>query len=172
MIITINTDASFNLKAQVGTYAFSIVSNLGRIYGAGPIKKKVQDPTEAEMKCIVNALAMVKRNTQLVHKSNRIIINTDCLNAIHIFNQAKKKINKYNLSKPNYQHARDSFFKIRKELGMVIELRHVKGHSGVQDKRSMANDFLDQACKEEMRKLIGPKINQIQKTPLTVNHES
>lgn len=154
MNITITTDASFSSKYKRGTYAFFITSNLGRMSRAGALRKSCRSPSEAEIKCIINALMFVKNNKELFDKCKNVYVNTDSLNSIHIWNGDKVAILKYRLRDlemklvTNIKHIKKAF------MGKHIELRHVKGHSGVNDKRSYVNEFCDKAAKTEMGILI------------------
>lgn len=122
--------------------------------------KSCQDASEAEMKCICNALFFLSGDPDLNKEGNCIIVNTDSMNAIHVFTKNKKAINKWGLKKKNYQICEQRFFEIKKSLKTKqdINLRHVKAHSGIKDKRSWVNEWCDAAAKNEMEKLIGPRV--------------
>lgn len=159
MNICVNTDASFNKKAQVGTWAYWIVSNSGRLHGSGALKKSCYDSTEAEMKAICNALTVITEKPELMAKAKTIFINTDSMNAIHIFTDDKKAINKWGLKKKNYEIVRNLYrhLKNKKFLGKEIIFKHVKAHQGTDEKRTWVNNWLDHSAKIEMEKLVGPK---------------
>lgn len=156
MIITINTDASFSNKLKRGAYAFWIVSDKGRILKSGPIRDACHDSSDAEMRCIINALHVVSSDPELNKPRNMVIINTDSMNAIHIFTDDKKAKNLYGLKKKEYNKAIASFHNVCKKLSrdIVISLRHVKSHTGLGDRRSYVNEWCDKAAKEEMGKII------------------
>ena len=61
MIVTINTDASFHPEYSIGAYAFWIVCNQGKIVRSGELKK-AENSTDAEIRCIANALHCLKRS--------------------------------------------------------------------------------------------------------------
>jgi ribonuclease HI len=153
MNVTINTDASFSNKHKVGTYAFWIVSNLGRITMAGPLNKQCTDSTDAEMKSILNALTAVSWNQELMAKAKTIYVNTDSMNAIHLFNDDKEAVKKFRLKSHNHLVVK---FKLLKTLftGKTIFFSHVKAHHDTDSKRSWVNDWLDTAAKEEMGRLL------------------
>lgn len=159
MIVTITTDASFSFTHKIGTWATWITSNMGRIHKSGKFVKSCQDSTEAEMKCIINALFMISCDPELNKVGNRIIVNTDSTNAIYIFTRNKEKVKKYHLNKPHYKELKNVFFKTRKLLKCAadIDFRHVRAHSGAGDKRSYCNEWCDQAAKKELEKIIGPR---------------
>lgn len=149
MNLTINCDASFSNKHNIGTYAFWIVSDLGRITGAGPLRKKCRDSNDAEMKCILNAIATVCNDPVLMMKVKIIHVNTDSMNSISVFTRDKQKLNRYGLKK--YDHLYHKYLIMRRELaGKEIHFAHVKAHVDTSTKRSYVNDWLDKAAKEQM----------------------
>lgn len=154
MNITITTDASFSSKYKRGTYAFFITCNIGRMSQAGALRKKCNSPTEAEIKCIINALSFVYQQKELFSKCKNIYINTDSLNSIHIWNADNQSIYKYRLRGLASQLSLD-IHKLKKLFkGKTIELRHVKAHVSTDTKREWVNDFCDKAAKTEMGVLI------------------
>lgn len=167
MNITITTDASFSSKYKRGTYAFFITSNLGRMSQAGALRKSCRSPSEAEIKCIINALTFVRNNKELFDKCKNVYVNTDSMNSIHIWNDDRQLIIRYKLFKLSLQ-LNKLIRKLKKDYRKKsIELRHVKGHSGVNDKRSYVNEFCDKAAKVEMgiliNKIEGNESNKINK---------
>lgn len=160
MIVTVMTDASFSHKHLIGTYAFYVVSDKGKFFGSGKLRDQCLDSTEAEMKAIVNAMHALSKKEDVNKNARKIIINTDSMNAVHIFSKNKPKIKKYKLDKQHYNEVRDTFFKIRKKIvALEIEIRHVEAHSNKTTARHVVNGWLDTAAKKEMEKLIGPIID-------------
>lgn len=160
MNVTINCDASFSKKHQVGSYAFWIVSNLGRMTMQGPFRRVCKDSTEAEMKCIINALTFMTQHKGLMDKAKVIHVNTDSMNAIHVFELDKPKIKMYRLKK--YLHLRVAYMTVMKKMpGKKIFFAHVKAHTDITDKRSYVNDWLDKAAKSELGKMIEKELKHI-----------
>ncbi len=153
MNVTVNCDASFSNKYSVGTYAFWIVSNLGRITGSGPLRKRCVDSTDAEIKCILNALAMIAMNFDLMVHVKNIYVNTDSLNAIHLLSGDKEAIKKFRLKKYNHLLMRYTLI-MSKLKGKDIHFSHVRAHQDTDTKRSWVNDWLDKAAKDEMGLLL------------------
>jgi ribonuclease HI len=152
MIVTINTDASFSHEYKIGTFAFWIVSNEGRVLHCGKLKGDPINSQECETKCILNAIACLKG---LEWKGvSRVIINTDCYSAISLLRNKKKALNK-----PKTAWAEgllDKFNLLKKGLGK-IEFRHVKAHTSNSDARSYVNRWCDEKAKEIMRENINLK---------------
>ena len=155
MNVTITTDASYSAKHNRGTYAFYISSNAGRMSKSGELRKKCSSPSEAEMKCIFNALVFLSQQEDIFSKCKDVHINTDSMNAIHIWKHDKVAIRKYrlkNLSKMMHGPR----MQIKKLFsGKKIFLVHVKGHDDTNmASRSRANAMCDAAAKVEMGILI------------------
>lgn len=154
MIVTINTDASFNFKHQIGSYAFWITSDMGRVQQSGLLRKKVSRAEIAEFRCIINAVHVL--GLQNWKNIKKIIINTDCLNVIHLLKKDKINIKKYALASWGTYLTIIFFTALRnhKLIKIPIEYRHVESHVDITDKRTYVNDWCDKAAKEVIRKQI------------------
>lgn len=156
MICTINTDASFHPKLKWGAYAFWAVSDRFKIQKYGGFRGKCLNPTDAETKCIINALQVVLAADKDI---KRIIINTDSLNAISIIENHRDNIHRYSLHFGS--HLRRKFKKILNKYptNPVVEFRHVKAHSNVGDARGYVNEWCDKNAKRKM----WSKVNRLNK---------
>ena len=154
MIVTINTDAAYHPEHKVAAFAFWIASDRGRICHCGPLRKKVSRPEQAEFKCILNAIYVLGR--QEYKNITKIIINTDCLNVIHLIKKDKKKIQKYHLgSWGRHLVVEYELMMIKFSLARIpIEFRHVPSHTGDTTARSWVNDWCDRHAKQAMWKKI------------------
>lgn len=149
MLVTINTDACFHTQLRIGGYAFWAVSNDFKITKSGVFRKKCTTSDDAEAKCIINALSIILKS----HKNiTKIIVNTDSLNAIAYLKNDKSHISKYNLSTSKRIQFSNLFLELRRlyKKQLEIEFRHVKAHSGVDDKRSFVNEWCDTEAKKQM----------------------
>jgi|SRR6476661_683234 len=148
MIVTINTDASFSQKHQIGSFAFWIVCNEFRILKSGILKSNVVRPELAEFKCIVNAFHTLFN--QDIRGIKKIIVNTDCLNVIHVINDSKPEISRYKLG--FLKEVLKPYKKIiSKHPSVTIEFRHVRSHTGKGDARSYVNEWCDTEAKKKIR---------------------
>lgn len=155
MNVTITTDASFSRTHQRGTYAFFISSNLGRMSKSGVLRKTCISPSEAEMKCIINALVFLSQQVDIFLKCKDIYINTDSMNSIHMWNKDKVSIKKYKLFKlsEKLEHSLKQTRALVK--GKNVWINHVKSHDDSNTaNRSRANALCDNACRIEMGILI------------------
>lgn len=148
MNLTINTDASFHPDHKVGGFAFWMVCDTGRHKQSGPLNS-VGNSTEAESMAIANALHVLLNSK--VPGVTKIIINTDSKNSITFIKKRAKVGTPYKIA---YLLIRKLKQKYNVPGGLKCEFRHVKAHSGKDDKRSWVNDWCDREAKKEMRKLV------------------
>ncbi len=157
MLVTINTDASFSNHFKIGTYAFWAVCNDFKITKSGVFRNKCRNPDDAEAKCIINALKVVL----LAHSGvTRIIINTDSLNAIALLTNDREHVKKYignNQKMWKYLRTAYNVLLHNYKAKIKIEFRHVKAHSGIDDKRSYVNEWCDSEAKNQLRKYLKMK---------------
>ncbi len=155
MIVTINTDASFTHKFNRGSFAMWIVSNQGRLKQGGMLKQEMKTPWEAEMQAIVNAIYVLRGLPWInVH---RVICNTDCLNAIHLFQNDVREIRYHSLLNKRSKKIVKRFISVSGPFRGMIEFRHVKAHSGKDDARSYVNEWLDREAKFHMGNFLTSK---------------
>lgn len=155
MVVTINTDASFSRKYQVGSYAFWIKCDEFNISKSGMLRKKISRPENAEFRCIINAL-----HTLFIQKTKEriglIVVNTDCMNVIHLINDDKEKIRRYSLGSWG-RHMVQTYMLLRikhKHLKTKIEFRHVKAHKEIEEGREFINDWCDKEAKKHIKNYI------------------
>lgn len=154
MLVTINTDASFHPKYKLGAYAFWIVCAQGKILHSGPLKE-AKDPTDAEMRCIANALhALLKSNFTEVHK---VIINSDALYAFTRIGRSKPAGSPGRIISNILRDLKKKYFSATQLHLSIHEFRHVKAHSGTENARKWVNDWCDKTAKRELGKLIRSK---------------
>ena len=158
MIVTINTDAAYHSTHKIGGYAFWIVSDKGKICMSGVLKQQCKRSEIAEMRCILNAVFVVI-NQNYQGKIN-IIVNTDCLNAIHVFKNDCVAIHNYRLGFGKKYRKKLYSFLIPHNKKYSIEFRHVKAHTDTKDKRSFVNNWCDVSAKKQMWDKINKTIIQ------------
>lgn len=162
MVVTINTDASFNDQYKVGAYAYWIVSDAYRIKYAGMLKECGRS-VEAELKAIANALFRLTKSNN-ANNVNLIIVNTDCTNAIEAIQGERKLKDKGCIDTIEHIHTYQRMLieanGIDKPTYSYIDYRHVKAHSKEKDKRSFVNNW----CDRQARRLVKQRVNQIKQT--------
>lgn len=142
--LTINTDASFNSQQKVGGYAFYVVCDSFKLKKSGVFKTSPKNSLEAEMMCIANAVYLTSIQKELP-PLKKLIINSDALLAFERVGHGKMK-------PPIGRKIAALLSVIKRRTGFEkYEFRHVKAHSGIQDARSLANDWCDKEAKRWMR---------------------
>lgn len=152
MLVTINTDASWDPKLKIAGYAIWIVSDNFRVKVGGVFKDTCRNPHEAEIKAILNALYILGTKEDYI---SRIIFNTDSTNAIGVLTWDLPHIKKY-LGRNNAKHWKPFYKKLnrykKKITGMpVYEFRHVRAHTGAENARSKVNEWCDKTAKAFLR---------------------
>lgn len=160
MLVTLNTDASFHCQLKYGAYAFWAVCNEFKITKSGVFKSKCINPDDAEAKCIINALKIVL----LAHNGiTKVIVNTDSLNAIALLKYDIVHIKKYmGNNMKMWSHIRKAYNNVihKNENRVIIEFRHVKAHTGINDKRSYVNEWCDAEAKRQLRS-VSNQLNKV-----------
>ncbi len=149
MTVTVNTDASFNPEHKLGSYAFWIKSDKGVIQQAGLLKQS-KGSTDAELKCIANALHVLYKADY--EKITKIIINTD---ALTVFNQPSRKAPANSPQRIVANLLRR--FRIKYQVNRIHEFRHVKAHQEVTNDRQWVNRW----CDQESRKVLRIKVKEL-----------
>lgn len=146
MYVTIMTDASMCPETGATGFGFWVACERGKRPGGGPMRTLTRSSNEAEMMAIVNALHQAVK-ADLVQRYDTVLIQTDSTAAIGAFNGRRA----YESLTQGEQRAYDEFHNIRRKVGIVFDFRHVKGHTGIRDQRSMANHMCDKRAKAGMR---------------------
>lgn len=122
---------------------------------SGRLRKQMTQPGIAEFQCILNALHTTLKQPQ-ANGIRKVIVNTDCLDVIHLVTGNKEACNRYRLNSwgRHLVHRYEMLLhdcKIKKDM---VEFRHVKGHLHTDTPRHYVNQWCDTAAKEEMGKLL------------------
>lgn len=153
MLVTINTDASCYMK--VGTYAFWAICDEGRFTGQGVLKGEIIGSTYAEMKAIGNAIFAVTNIWETKKPIKRILINSDCLPAIHLLS------NRNTGSKAKIKKLRNEVLKIMDSTDIKFIFRHVKAHTNGETRRRYVNNWCDKTAKSLLRKQLTKSRSQL-----------
>lgn len=161
MNVTILCDASFCPTYHVAGYGYWIASERGKLGGGGAVIEEVLDTNAAEMMAVCNAIWHAI-GAGLIHEGDYLLIQTDSTAAIDRF-EAKKAVNI-----TEQQNRVIAYFdKICRRLKLQVRFRHVKAHTNVTDRRSLANQSCDKRAKAAMRearktKIAAPYIHHIE----------
>lgn len=144
--LTINTDASFSLEQKVGGYAFYIKCD-DFLIKKGGILKDVNNSLEAELMAIGNAIAILLPRE--ISRFKWVIINTDCIPAIHRIKNPKSELDK------KVHKLWQSL--ITKVASKRNKIRHVKAHTYIDSPKKYVNDWCDREAKKFCRVAIKNK---------------
>jgi ribonuclease HI len=153
--IVIFTDASFFQQLKVGGWAAIIAYNAESIRCSGPlIDKESETNISAEVSAIFRSLDELKKqiiNYKIDTNQTKVIINTDHLPIVNIFNGSNtKKIEKqayWNVFKQKINEYQNS-------IDLPIIFQHIKAHTQCQSFEALCNKWCDKKAKENMHILI------------------
>ena len=147
MLTTINTDASWCPQTKVGAYAFWVRSDKFLLKKSGVFRKRCSNPSDAEVKCIINATKLTMRQDRGIKK---IIINTDSKLAITVLTGGLVKPSVILRWRPLYK----MFKNITHKRGVEVEFRWVKAHSHTGEARNWVNAWCDKEARKQLRNQI------------------
>lgn len=144
MRVTVIADASHCPMTKAAGYGYWAVSERGRQGGGGPIKGPIDTSSAAEMAAMVNGLFFACM-AKIAQEGDHVLLQTDCLAAIGALESKRKELTK------DERYAKQRFFEIKKEYGVTVSFRHVKGHTNRTEARYVTNNLCDQRAKAGMR---------------------
>lgn len=146
MRVTIITDASWCDMTQAGGYGYWVACERGRERGGAAFRVRPSSSLIAEMMAMVNGLCQAVRSG-LVMAGDRVLIQTDCQAAIDIFSGKTDPHNREELQVLTHMK------RALKSSSLVVEYRHVKGHTAGNTPRTYVNNYCDHQARTAMRKL-------------------
>lgn len=146
MNITIIADASFCPDEHVAGYGFWIASQRGKLGGGGKCIDggRVDSSTAAEMMAVCDSIHQAIE-ARLVQPQDSVLVQTDCMAAIQAFQGLRTNLPVQERNAVKYMQ------QLTKELALTFMFKHVKGHSGILDARSITNKLCDERAKKAMR---------------------
>ena len=153
MIVTINTDASYSHRHKRGSYAFWIISNQGKIARSGMLKRICHRPEVAEFMCIINAIHALSISGWV--NIEKVVINTDCLNVIHLLVGRNFEIRQYRLGFGKQYVAKFKQIVNNSTLKSIPKnIRHIKSHQEIKTPKQWVNDWCDREAKLQINKFL------------------
>jgi len=140
------TDASFNARLRRATWASWIKHNGTTFRDSGIVVAECAQSGDGELAAIANGLHKCKHHLGPLAGA-RIIAQTDSQEAIDALRKREHP--------RRYAHEVTRwilFFTVQHNVR--VEFRHVKGHKGMQDRRSAVNTWCDKECKRQMGLLL------------------
>jgi len=144
MRVTVIADASHCPDSGAAGYGYWAISERGRQGGGGPIQSALDGSSAAEMCALVNGLYFACESG-IAAPGDHILLQTDCTSAILALESKRTELTR------DERSAKARFYELKKKYDVRVSFRHVKGHSGKQDARSVTNHLCDQRAKVGMR---------------------
>lgn len=111
--------------------------------------KEAKGATDAELRCIANALHVVLHSQ--FTKITKIIINSDALYAFGMVG-LKKEVGPGRKVAQLLKELKRKYRLVQDFHKPIHEFRHVKAHKKVETKREWVNDWCDKQAKKELKK--------------------
>lgn len=142
MNVTIFADASYCNELRVGGYGFWVACERGKKAGGGRLKTNdVSSSTVAEMMALANALHCAIAHG-LVLDNDTVLLQTDCMAAIDAFEGRRTRLIQQELQIIAFMR------KLIEKGKLKLTYRHVKGHTGNGDRRSVTNHLCDKRARK------------------------
>ena len=156
MNVTLMTDASICQDYKIGAYGFWIASDRGKQSGNGVFLESTEDSNIGEMRAVVYSLATAI-NSGLIQQFDQVLIQVDNTNAIRFlegnFSTSYRKQGKTRLvDTQEFKKIIENFNALKKAYFLMINFRHVKGHSRNTSSRFASNNYCDIQAKIALRK--------------------
>lgn len=136
--LTVFSDGSYDHRSKMGGYAFFVRDDKTIIKLSFPMKWPVDRSQDVELFAMCHAIQHAVN--QLPHMEGDVIVaQTDCLNVIQIFERKSDLGAK-------------SILDLVVSRGLQLRFKHVKAHTGADDRRSWVNRWCDYAAKREQRR--------------------
>lgn len=136
--LSLFTDASFDPRRKLGTWAFWCRGNKAFHEGGGILKGAIKSSNEAEIKAIVNSVHYLINN-DVLQQGDSVLIQTDSVVAVKFYMHS-------------FRHAslcevRDRFDALIADYNIEYQIRHVKGHVTAGEARHYVNNRCDAIAK-------------------------
>lgn len=109
------------------------------------MRETVTNATAAEMQAVCNAIHQGMQKG-LIQQGDDILVQSDCMGAIVVFQNALK--DKHD---DHMRQAHQALWGMAEKYQLGVVFKHVKGHTGTQDRRSKSNRHCDIAARQAMR---------------------
>lgn len=148
MLVTIIVDASFCPTTKVAGYGYWIASNRGKLPGGGIIHANTPNSTVAELYAVANGLH-IALFSGIAEPQDSIIIQTDCQTVLDVLTGVGKASSK------EMKLGLYAVTRIIEANHLLVEYRHVPGHTNGETPRRAANNHCDSRARSFMRKARG-----------------
>lgn len=143
MNVTIISDASWCPRTKAAGYGYWIACERGKVPGGGSLRALCNGSNGAEMMAIVRSIADGLQQG-LIQDGDELLVQTDSVAAIGAFKRQRSVGGEELVAFQTMQ-------KLIEGRRIRLSFKHVKGHTAVQDARSITNRMCDMRAKAGMR---------------------
>jgi ribonuclease HI len=108
------------------------------------MKMPIDTSNAAEMAALVNGLFFACL-AGIAQQGDHVLLQTDCTGAIAALEGKRTARSKHE------RYAKKRFFEIKKEYGVTVSFRHVKGHTSRTEARYVTNNICDHRARNGLR---------------------
>lgn len=146
MIVTLFTDASFDPRYNIATWAAWAKTDRQTERAAGAFRTPVSGVNAAELGAIANGLHMVVMRLRPEPLST-VLIESDSMHALGIVRGMQYRMQSDEIT------FRAFIMRFSQQYGLILRTKHVKGHRGNRDARAAVNSWCNRRCYAELRRL-------------------
>ena len=141
MLVSLFTDASWCPYTKAAGWAIWAKCHSRTIKYSGPIKGGCEEAEIAEACAIANGMILVTKHFE---NAQVVLIQTDCLNVIKNYPQARP-------THSSIQPALNNILATAQKHELVLKWRHIKAHTNIKTPRNWVNNWCDENAKLHMR---------------------
>ena len=108
------------------------------------MQNPIDTSNAAEAAALVNAMFFACMSG-IAAQGDHVLLQSDCTGAIAALESKRTELSK------DERAARKRFYELKKEYGVTVSFRHVKGHTNRTEARYVTNNLCDQRAKTGMR---------------------
>lgn len=108
------------------------------------MQNPIDSSNAAEMAAMVNGLFLACM-AKIAQEGDHVLLQTDCTGAIAALESKRTELTR------DERAAKRRFFEIKKEFGVTVSFKHVKGHTTRTEARYVTNNLCDKRAKNGMR---------------------
>jgi len=141
--LTVFSDASFHQTGAAG-YAYYVRDADTIVKDSHKLPWRSRTSTEVELFAMCHAIIVAIDS--LDHQSgDEVVAQTDCTHVIEGFDPSRNFLLEFE------RNMRDSTLRALGNAGLSLRFKHVKAHTGNEDKRSHVNRFCDTMARSKQR---------------------
>lgn len=166
MLVTLFSDASLCPDTRCGGWAAWVKCDRGTCRGEGPFRFQTIDTSIAEAMAVINGLYIAIRD-EIIRTDDIVLVQTDSNSVMGILRgETRRRVTEqirmrrrttYRALRKDVQERNElidmisgMFLKFMEDHKIKVVWRHVKGHKGLEDRRSAVNTDCDARARQGM----------------------